>query len=126
MLQSCGSRLPNYKYSIEFPANWPVVRRSYDLASTYFDAVNGNKSFTISCTNQGVGGGCEPQYLTKFKVGEKEYNACFGLIDGIWKMNDFNLSADKATNATVSFWSERLDRASIEKILSSFKLVGNQ
>ena len=126
VLQSCGSRLPDYKYSIQFPANWMIMRRSYDEASTYFDAIGNSKSFTISCTNQGVGGGCEPQYRTKFKVGDKEYNACFGLIDGVWKMNDFNLSTDKATNATISFWSEGLERYSIEKILTSFRIVGNQ
>ena len=125
-LQSCGSRLPDYKYSIKLPANWTIVRRSYDEASTYFDANSDNKTFSVSCTNQGVVGGCEPQYRTKFKVADKEYNACFGLIDSVWKMNDFSLSTDKATNATISFWSDGLDRLSIEKILSTFNLVGSE
>lgn len=125
-LQSCGSKLPNYKYSIQFPANWTLVRRSYDEASTYFDAKFDDVTFTISCTNQGVGGGCEPQYRTKFKVADKEYNACFGVFNGSLFLNNFNLDTDKNTNATISFWADGLDRPTIQEILNSYKLIENQ
>lgn len=125
ILQSCGSRLPEYKYSIELPANWTVKRSSYDEASTYFKAENNGQLFIISCTNQGVGGGCEEQFKTKFAIGGKEYDACFSLIDGKFKLSDFNLPPDPKTNATISFWAEGLDRASISKIISSFGLIGN-
>lgn len=126
VFQSCGSRLPEYKYSLELPANWTISRTSYDEASTYFEAASDEKSFTVSCTNQGVGGGCDEKYHTKFTVNGKEYNTCFGIFEDRWSFGVLNLSTDSKTNATVSFWAEGLERLEIEKVLSSFKLIGNQ
>lgn len=127
VFQSCGIRLPNYKYSIKFPANWTVVRRSYDEISTYFDATSPDKIFTVSCTNQGVGGDvCDDKYRIKLDIPGINDQPCFGLVDGKWSMGVLNLPTDTKTNATVSFWAKGLEKASIQDILNSYKLIGNQ
>lgn len=118
---SCGSRLPDYQYSVEIPNNWSVYRTTYDSASTYYEAKGENTLFTISCTNQGVGGGCDEMYHTKIKISGKEYEMCYQEINGKWNMSNLNFFNDSSLKATISFWTEGLDKSEIEELLSSFK-----
>lgn len=119
----CGTDLPNYKYSLKFPFLWTFKQTMLDSASSYYEVIGPNSVFTVSCTNQGVGGDrCDDKYRTKFIVNGENYEACFGEIDGKWNMGVLNLSTDSVTNATIAFWSDGLEKDQIDKILSTFKL----
>lgn len=117
----CGTDLPNYKYSLKFPFFWTFEQTDLDSASSYYEVSGPNSVFTVSCTNQGIGGGCDENSRTKISVAGKEYDACFQRVEGEWSLNNLNLPTEKDTNATISFWSEGLNRIEIEKILSTFK-----
>lgn len=124
-LTSCGSDLQNYKYSLEIPYFWTTNRTRYDKNNVDYELNGLNTSFTVSCTTLGVGGGCEQQFLTKFNVDGKNFDACFGMIDGQWKLSDFNLDRNPVTKSIISFSSAGLDKSYIEKLLSTFKIIGN-
>lgn len=117
----CGTDLPNYKYSLKFPFFWTVKQTMLDSASSYYEVSGPNSVFTVSCTNQGIGGGCEENYRTKISVAGKDYDACLQKNENKWSLSNLNLPTEKDTNATISFWSEGLDRIEIEKVLSTFK-----
>src|SRR6266511_897041 len=123
IFKGCGTRLPNHEYSIKFPFFWSVKQTSSDIASNYYEARGLNSTLTVSCTNQGVGGDvCEDNDRTEFMIAGVSYQACYGFVDGKWKMGVLNLSTGPATNATLSFWSDGLEKKQIETILSSLKV----
>lgn len=118
----CGTDLPNYKYSLKFPFFWTFEQTMLDSASSYYEVSGPNSVFTVSCTNQGVGGDlCDEKYRIKFDIPGIEDQPCFGLVDGKWNMGVLNLSTDSVTNATIAFWSDGLEKNKIDKILSTFK-----
>lgn len=122
VFKECGTDLPNYKYSLRFPFFWTFKQTMLDSASSYYEVSGPNSVFTVSCTNQGVGGDvCDDKYRTKFMVNGKNYETCFGEVDGKWNMGVLNLSTDSVTNATIAFWSDGLEKNKIDKILSTFK-----
>ncbi|WKZ25723.1 MAG: hypothetical protein QY322_00190 [bacterium] len=117
----CGTDFPNYKYSLKFPFLWTFKQTVLDSTSSYYEVSGPNSVFTVSCTNQGVGGGCNKDYWTTINVNGRQYDACLQKIDGTWNMSNVNFSDTSVENIIVSFWSEGLDKIEIEKILSSFK-----
>jgi hypothetical protein len=126
VFRECGTQLPNYQYSLRFPFYWRAKQTTLDISSSYYELRGTDSVFTVSCTNQGVGGDiCDDKHRTKFMVDGKNYEACFGKVNGKWNMGVLNLSTDPITNATIAFWSEGLKKSQIEKILSSVKIYRN-
>lgn len=122
VFKGCGTELINYEYSLRFPIFWTIKQTINDSASSYYEVKGINNVFTASCTNQGVGGGCEDKYRSRIKIAGTEYNACFGKYDNKWNLSNLNLPTEKNTNATISFWATGLNKARVEKILSTFKV----
>ncbi|MBI1863916.1 hypothetical protein HYS03_01770 [Candidatus Woesebacteria bacterium] len=130
--QGCGPNLSDYQYSIELPGQWNTKKR--DLGSelltknsVYYDLTKNNMTFTISCTTQGVGGDiCDTQYRKTFNVGNQIGEACYGKINGIWKMGVLNLPRNLSNNTVIAFWAEDIEPDLLSKIFSTFQLNSKQ
>lgn len=125
VFNGCGSLLPNYKYSIKLPSNWNITKRDYNEVGVYFDTFGDGKNFTLSCTTQGIGGGCDSQYRTDLVVNDKKVQACLGFINGKWELSDTNLGRNPSDNTIISFWAEGIDKDGVQNILSTFKIIGD-
>lgn len=130
--RGCGTNLPRYSYYINLPANWTVKKitnkaYSSDKFDSVFTAEGDGKYLQINCTTNGVGGDiCDKKYWTKFTIVGKIIEACYGQIDEKWNMGVLNLPRDPSTQAIIAFWAKSMDKLMLDKIFSSFKILGNQ
>ncbi len=124
-MKGCGSDFPNLTYQINLPGNWKVSRENSQF-ETYYVAKGIGQTVGVGCTLEPGGDICgdHGSQWTNFKVGSKTQEACFGNLNGVWIMGVLNIpglgSSDKET---LFFTTSGLDKANIDKLLSTFEVI---